>query len=122
MIMSKHDNYEFLLRLQQAIKAHEPINRKQLAYKIGVSERTLSRWLKGNNCPKQDNIKALAYELNVSMQWLISGEAHAQNAATYAGIKNNPYSQELVKLLNNVSIKHRAFLVQELGALLKQTL
>lgn len=60
-------------RIQQKL---EELNLKQadIARATGKSTAAVTKWLKGDNIPKAENLKAIAKLLNVSDEWLLTGK------------------------------------------------
>lgn len=63
-------------RIQQKL---EELNLKQadIARSTGKSTAAVTKWLKGDNIPKAENLKAIAKLLNVSDVWLLTGNESA---------------------------------------------
>lgn len=63
-------------RIQQKL---EELNLKQadIARATGKSTAAVTKWLKGDNIPKAENLKAIAKLLNVSDVWLLTGNESA---------------------------------------------
>ena len=46
------------------------IKQKWLAQQIGVSEVTISNWMRGNHIPTEENLKKISEVLNMDLQLL----------------------------------------------------
>ena len=55
--------------LQKLIKTRG-IKQKWLAQQIGVSEVTISNWMRGNHKPTEENLKKISEVLNMDLQLL----------------------------------------------------
>ena len=59
------------MMLKELLKS-KGVKQKWLAKKIGVSEVTLSHWVKGKSHPSKNNLKKLGEVLNVDIADLIN--------------------------------------------------
>lgn len=48
--------------------------RKYYADKLGIPEQTISNWCVRNVAPKSKELYAIAVDMGVSMEWLLTGE------------------------------------------------
>ena len=55
------------------------LTQEQLAEKIGVTSKSISRWENGNTMPDYSLLKDLCSELNISVNELLSGEKIKEN-------------------------------------------
>lgn len=65
--------YEFGNRVYEARKKAK-MNQTELAQAVGVSQNSISGWESGRRIPCIYNAKNLAKALNVSLDWLATGE------------------------------------------------
>lgn len=84
--MFDFDNYSVSIIVDR-IKAITSI--KELE-KIGISQQVISNWKSRNTFPKSDDLYKIADFLNVSMEFLLTGEE-----------KNNEYSPDEIELISN---------------------
>ena len=60
------------------LRKNKHLTQEDLAQKLGVSNRTISRWENGNNMPDLSLLKLLCEELDISINELLSGEKLAK--------------------------------------------
>ena len=68
--MNQKDIGKFISELRKSKK----ITQEELAEKLGVNNRTISRWENGNNMPDVSLYKPLCDELNITINELLSGK------------------------------------------------
>ena len=73
--MDQKKTGEFLKKLRK----EKNITQEALAEKIGVSNRTVSRWENGNNMPDWDLILQISQFYNVRIEDILSGEIKEEN-------------------------------------------
>ena len=78
-----------------ALRKEKGMTQEQLGEKLGVTNKTVSRWENGNYMPDVEMLSLLSNELDVSINELISGERLAAGDFREAADKN------LVTALNN---------------------
>lgn len=61
----------FATRLQAALQLNN-VTAAELSRKTGISEGSLSQYLKGTFTPKADKVYLISKELNVSPNWLLA--------------------------------------------------
>lgn len=85
-------------RIFEQIK-QKGINQKEFAHQIGVNEKTFSAWKVKNTLPSADKISVISDLLNVSIEYLLTGEdpTAPQNTA----------DRELLELIENLSSEER---------------
>ena len=54
------------------------LKQADIARATGKSTAAVTKWLKGDNIPKAENLKAIAKLLNVSDEWLLTGKGDEQ--------------------------------------------
>lgn len=69
----------------QSVRKEKNFTQKELADRIGVSDKTISKWENGNSVPDTTLLKPLCDELDISINELLSGErllpeAYSENA------------------------------------------
>ena len=57
-----------------ACRKEKGLTQEQLAEKLGVTNKSISRWENGNTMPDYSLLKGLCSELNISVNELLSGE------------------------------------------------
>ena len=57
-------------RLEYALKIRD-MTQRQLAHLTGITEATISRYVRGDRQPKADAIYSICKVLNISADWLI---------------------------------------------------
>ncbi|HIV86989.1 MAG TPA: helix-turn-helix domain-containing protein [Candidatus Pygmaiobacter gallistercoris] len=69
-----------------ALRREKGLTQEQLAERLGVSRRTVSRWETGSNLPDLDLLLELADLFSVELRMLLTGEGEtARQLADYAG-------------------------------------
>lgn len=64
-------------RIQQKLE-EKNLKQADIARATGKSTAAVTKWLKGDNIPKAENLKAIAKLLNVSDEWLLTGKGDQQ--------------------------------------------
>lgn len=59
----------------QSIRKEKQLSQEELAEKIGVSRQAISKWEQGSGYPETEKLLVLSHELNVSLDYLMLGEA-----------------------------------------------
>ena len=67
-------NQEQIGKFIQELRKEKGLTQVELAEKLGVSNRTVSKWENGNNLPDYSMFNILCEELNISINELLSGE------------------------------------------------
>ena len=65
----KHNKISNIIKQKRNLNK---LSQKELAEKLNVSEKTISRWELGKSCPKQENIDKMSEIFNVSMEKLMN--------------------------------------------------
>ena len=65
-------------RLKESVK-HSSYTQKQLAEILGINQDTFSNYVKEVYYPKADTLYDLGNLLDISLDWLLSGEGTARN-------------------------------------------
>lgn len=95
------------------LMTNKNMNQSYVSEAIGANKSTVSRWLAGNNVPKNEYLMRLSRLLETSPEWIVNGEqpsyidysADSLYSLTDAGIKRN--RGYLIKKLGlNNSIKY----------------
>lgn len=87
-------NYEKTGHLIAERRLERGLTQAQLAEKLGVSNRTISKWECGKGFPDVSLLEPLSSELELSLQALISGEAEAvQNEISVWSVVSFIYQQ-----------------------------
>lgn len=63
-----------------ALRKEKGLSQKELAEKLGVTNKAISRWETGRGYPDIESIPALCRELGISAQELLDGELHPEAA------------------------------------------
>lgn len=64
-------------RIQQKLE-EKNLKQADIARATGKSTAAVTKWLKGDNIPKAENLKVIAKLLNVSDEWLLTGKGGEQ--------------------------------------------
>ncbi len=73
------------------------LTQEQLAERLGVSNKTISKWETGKCMPDYSIIEALCLELNVTLAELINGEEDEKSIHTYD-------NQQILKMLEETQV------------------
>lgn len=68
------------------LRKEKKMTQEQLAEKLGVSNRSISRWENGNSMPDLSLLQNISNELGVNISELLNGERQGKNAAQKDGI------------------------------------
>lgn len=66
-----------------ALMTQRGINQKQLAKLSGITESSISRYLRGDKRPRMDIVINIAKALNVEIEYLLSEDEKAESAYNY---------------------------------------
>ncbi|KAI4445736.1 hypothetical protein C823_000252 [Eubacterium plexicaudatum ASF492] len=77
------------------------LTQEQLAEKIGVSNKTISKWETGKCMPDYSVIELLCEELNITLAELMNGEEDEKSIHTY----DNEQIVEMLKEIRNLKTK-----------------
>lgn len=105
---------DFSSRLTWAISSSE-LKQKELAKIVGVAEITISRYKSGVQMPNKATLNMLASVLNVSPEWLSTGEEPVQQENIVAATTNTTPT-------DNIDWKQRALNAEERLARLENIL
>ena len=84
----------------QSIRKEKQLSQEDLAERIGVSRQAISKWEQGSGYPEMEKLLALSQYLNVSLVYLMLGEArNAENN------DNNAGSQNIIAPTGKITIK-----------------
>ena len=81
-------NQEKIGKFIAALRKEKKMTQEQLAQKLGVSNRSVSRWENGNTMPDLSMLPVLAEELGVSVTELLNGERTEQIASSQEVVEN----------------------------------
>lgn len=90
----------FITRLGQAIK-EKGITQRELASKVGVTEASMSRYIKGERVPSGPIVVNIAKELGISVDYLV-GTSSVKKRQTNADRIRNMSDEELADWLHNM--------------------
>lgn len=88
------------------LRKNKKMTQEELAEKLGVNNRTISRWENGNNMPDVSLYKPLCEELDITINELLSGKK--LNAKEYQGkleeniVNTIDYSNKKINKKNNI--------------------
>ena len=86
-------------------RKEKSLTQEQLAEKLGVTSKSISRWENGNTMPDYSLLKDLCSELNISVNELLSGEK----------IKENDYmnksEENLIKLRKQIDKRKKVLTI-----------
>lgn len=100
--MNQKDIGKFISELRK----NKKITQEELAEKLGVNNRTISRWENGNNMPDVSLYKPLCDELNITINELLSGkklsEKEYQEKLEENIVNTIDYSNKKINKKNNI--------------------
>lgn len=100
--MNQKDVGKFISELRK----NKKITQEELAEKLGVNNRTISRWENGNNMPDVSLYKPLCDELNITINELLSGkklsEKEYQEKLEENIVNTIDYSNKKINKKNNI--------------------
>ena len=67
-------NYDGVGKIIRALREKKNLTQTELAEKIGVTDKAVSKWERGMGCPEVSLITELSRVFEVDMQDLLSGE------------------------------------------------
>jgi len=116
----------------QECRKEKNITQQQLAYRLGVSDRTIGNWENGRNMPDLSLFKPLCEELNISINDLLSGEKLKEqnykeiveentiNTINYCDYKlnKNNYNLGFILIIIGILINISSFIIFERGNIL----
>lgn len=107
------------------ILAQKGLSQKEFAKKIEVNEKTVSAWKKNNSLPPADKISIISDYLEVSVDYLLTGEEKNEkhsffnntisnnNNVEFNSVKNgnttvsNTKYEEIINYLDSLSLRNR---------------
>jgi transcriptional regulator with XRE-family HTH domain len=84
----------------QNIRKEKQLSQEDLAERIGVSRQAVSKWEQGSGYPETEKLLVLSQELNVSLDYLMLGEAKIADSKM-----NKPVSNNLIAPTGRITIK-----------------
>lgn len=69
-------------KLIAELRKRHSLTQQQLADKINLSNKTISKWESGNGCPDLSNLPILAETLGISVDELLKGELNYSDQET----------------------------------------
>ncbi|MCF8118353.1 MAG: helix-turn-helix domain-containing protein [Desulfarculaceae bacterium] len=113
-------NQEFSARLKGLLKNHG-ITQKALAEELGVRTATINNYCKGGRVPEWNILVEIARLLNVSCDWLLTGQGPTGSAPKVFGLSavNKEERRLLEDALQVLKAEGRA---EEFGKMLKQAI
>ena len=85
-------NQEKIGKFIQEIRKEKGLTQEELALKLGVTSKSVSRWENGNTMPDYSLLNLLCNELNITINELLSGER----------IKENNYENKTNENISNI--------------------
>lgn len=74
------------------LRRKEGLTQEALGEKLGVSNKTISRWENGNDMPDIEMLPLLAREFKISIDELLGGEGKQRNASARTGTQRKAQS------------------------------
>lgn len=92
-------NYETIGKFIQEKRKEKQLTQKQLAYKLGVTDKAVSKWERGQGCPDVSILEILSKELGVSILEILKGRIIENEIIKVT--EANDYIQETIKYTKN---------------------
>ena len=90
---------DFKDRLREAM-SNAGLNQSELAHKAGITQSSISDWLKGKYLAKQDKVDLLARALNVSPAWLMGIDLDSRSTLPAGAV---PLQSKTIPILGSVA-------------------
>lgn len=92
-------NYETIGKFIQEKRKEKNLTQKELAYKLGVTDKAVSKWERGQGCPDVSILEILSKELGVSILEILKGRIIENEIIKVT--EANDYIQETIKYTKN---------------------
>ena len=92
-------NYETIGKFIQEKRKEKKLTQKELAEKLGVTDKAVSKWERGQGCPDVSILEILSNELGVSILELLKGRIIENEVIKVT--EANDYIQETIKFTKN---------------------
>ena len=92
-------NYETIGKFIQQKRREKQLTQKELAYKLGVTDKAVSKWERGQGCPDVSILEKLSKELGVSILEILKGRIIENEIIKVT--EANDYIQETIKYTKN---------------------
>lgn len=92
-------NYETIGKFIQEKRKEKQLTQKELAYKLGVTDKAVSKWERGQGCPDVSILEILSKELGVSILEILKGRIIENEIIKVT--EANDYIQETIKYTKN---------------------
>ncbi len=92
-------NYETIGKFIQEKRKEKNLTQKELAYKLGVTDKAVSKWERGQGCPDVSILEVLSKELGVSILEILKGRIIENEIIKVT--EANDYIQETIKYTKN---------------------
>ncbi len=94
-------NYETIGKFIQTKRKEKELTQKELAEKLGVTDKAVSKWERGLGCPDVSILEILAKELDTSILEILKGRTIENEIIKVA--EANDYVKETIKYTRNKS-------------------
>jgi len=95
-------NYERIGKFIAEKRKEKGLTQKQLALKLGVTDKAVSKWERGLGCPDVSILEILASELGVSILEILKGRIIENEVISVTEM--NDYVEETLQFSNGLSI------------------
>ena len=92
-------NYKTIGKFIQEKRKEKNLTQKELAYKLGVTDKAVSKWERGQGCPDVSILEILSKELGVSILEILKGRIIENEIIKVT--EANDYIQETIKYTKN---------------------
>ena len=92
-------NYETIGKFIQQKRKEKQLTQKELAYKLGVTDKAVSKWERGQGCPDVSILEILSKELGVSILEILKGRIIENEIIKVT--EANDYIKETIKITKN---------------------
>lgn len=90
----------FISRLEE-VRKEKGLTQRELASKVGATEVSMSRYIKGKRVPKGPVVVSIAKALGISVDYLV-GESNVKKTRTNSDVIRNMSNEELADWLHNM--------------------
>lgn len=97
-----------------SILSQKGITQKEFSQNIDVNEKTVSAWKKNNSLPPVDKISKISDYLNVTIEYLITGNENTKH------ISLSPDEENLLSYFRELNDKDKGFILGEAKVLSKK--
>lgn len=105
----------------RTLRKAKGISQEELAERLGVSRQAVSKWEQGMGYPEMETMLALSKTLEVSLDFLVSGEATFSQTQPQEPQRNTPTGKVMIRSQNGRSLVNciKVFSYPVVGGIIK---